>query len=264
MRRRTSGPPRSTYRSRCSRTTGSQLSIVRRGSAIASATVAHPVPVPQLHHRSPPRRRIQQRLQLRRPQRRIQREHIPIPPRPRTSANDEARHRPRQPPQRLHGEPDLAPEAHRQLSDQQRRWERASGVSDGSGQVPPARAGQDAAETDSTAIGEARTPPDRDRRRMHGRGWRARRPLPAVVGEGFVGLRHAVDVVLALPGAALLLRWRRGSRWRGARPSTSRGGCGRSRRASGRRGCGRGGPGPRPAPGRWRRRRGGSGPRGPG
>src|ERR1700761_6667555 len=29
--------------------------------------------------------------------------------------------------------------------------------------------------------------------------------LPAVVGEGLVGLRHAVDVVLALPGAALLL-----------------------------------------------------------
>ena len=67
-----------------------------------------------------------------------------------------------------------------------------------------------------------------------------RRGLPAVVGEGLVGLRHAVDVVLALPGAALLLRSSRGSRWRGARPSTSRGGCGRSRRASGRRGCGRG------------------------
>src|ERR1700754_2814366 len=29
--------------------------------------------------------------------------------------------------------------------------------------------------------------------------------LPAVVGEGLVGLRHAVDVVLPLPGAALLL-----------------------------------------------------------
>src|ERR1700744_4731100 len=31
------------------------------------------------------------------------------------------------------------------------------------------------------------------------------RELPAVVGEGLVGLRHAVDVVLPLPGAALLL-----------------------------------------------------------
>src|SRR3954452_12319095 len=30
-------------------------------------------------------------------------------------------------------------------------------------------------------------------------------PLPAVVGEGLVGLRHAVDVVLPLPGVALLL-----------------------------------------------------------
>src|SRR4051794_27759675 len=29
--------------------------------------------------------------------------------------------------------------------------------------------------------------------------------LPAVVREGFVGLGHAVDVVLPLPGAALLL-----------------------------------------------------------
>src|SRR3954452_22601368 len=29
--------------------------------------------------------------------------------------------------------------------------------------------------------------------------------LPAVMREGLVGLRHAVDVVLALPGAALLL-----------------------------------------------------------
>src|SRR3954454_18611137 len=29
--------------------------------------------------------------------------------------------------------------------------------------------------------------------------------LPAVVGESFVRLRHAVDVVLPLPGAALLL-----------------------------------------------------------
>src|SRR4051812_40968089 len=31
------------------------------------------------------------------------------------------------------------------------------------------------------------------------------RPLPAVVGEGLVGLRHAVDVVLLLEGAALLV-----------------------------------------------------------
>src|SRR5215217_6571860 len=30
--------------------------------------------------------------------------------------------------------------------------------------------------------------------------------LPAVVGEGLVGLGHAVDVVLPLPGVALLLR----------------------------------------------------------
>jgi hypothetical protein len=30
------------------------------------------------------------------------------------------------------------------------------------------------------------------------------RQLPAVVGECFVGLRHPEDVVLALPGAALL------------------------------------------------------------
>ena len=30
-------------------------------------------------------------------------------------------------------------------------------------------------------------------------------PLPAIVGEGLVGLRHAVNVVLALPGVALLL-----------------------------------------------------------
>ena len=55
--------------------------------------------------------------------------------------------------------------------------------------------------------------------------------------------------------------WRRGSRWRGGRPSTSRAGRGRTGRASGRRGCGRGGRGPRPGPGRSRRRRGGSGPR---
>src|SRR5215207_6591556 len=43
-------------------------------------------------------------------------------------------------------------------------------------------------------------------RRRDGRrsAWR-RRPLPAVVREGLVGLRHAVDVVLALVGAALLL-----------------------------------------------------------
>src|SRR5690349_10374228 len=33
----------------------------------------------------------------------------------------------------------------------------------------------------------------------------ARRGLPAVMRECFVGLRHAVDVVLPLPGAALLL-----------------------------------------------------------
>src|SRR6218665_3822408 len=33
-----------------------------------------------------------------------------------------------------------------------------------------------------------------------------RRDLPAVVGEGLVGLRHAVDVVLALVGEAGLLR----------------------------------------------------------
>src|ERR1700684_3849517 len=33
----------------------------------------------------------------------------------------------------------------------------------------------------------------------------AGRDLPAVVGEGLVGLRHAVDVVLALVGVALLL-----------------------------------------------------------
>src|SRR3954468_11499642 len=37
-----------------------------------------------------------------------------------------------------------------------------------------------------------------------GRASGAKRELPAVVGEGLVGLRHAVDVVLALPGAALL------------------------------------------------------------
>src|SRR5690349_9875526 len=33
----------------------------------------------------------------------------------------------------------------------------------------------------------------------------ARRPLPAVVREGLVGLGHAVNVVLALPGRPLLL-----------------------------------------------------------
>src|SRR3954471_8856236 len=32
-----------------------------------------------------------------------------------------------------------------------------------------------------------------------------RKRLPAVVGEGLVRLSHAVDVVLALPGVALLL-----------------------------------------------------------
>src|SRR3954468_6728121 len=39
-----------------------------------------------------------------------------------------------------------------------------------------------------------------------GRASGAKRELPAIVGEGLVGLRHAVDVVLALPGAPLLLR----------------------------------------------------------
>src|SRR4051794_16933517 len=43
--------------------------------------------------------------------------------------------------------------------------------------------------------------PGRRRRTPARAGYRAAGVLPAVVGEGLVGLRHAVDVVLALVGA---------------------------------------------------------------
>src|SRR5690606_27035710 len=50
------------------------------------------------------------------------------------------------------------------------------------------------------SVNDERRPPGRLSRSSD-----APRPLPAVVREGLVGLGHAVDVVLALVGAALLL-----------------------------------------------------------
>ena len=106
--------------------------------------------------------------------------------------------------------------------------------------------------------------PSRATRRAVRAGAVAPLALPAVVGEGLVGLRHAVDVVLALVGVALLLRRVQQLVREPLAPSTSRAAGARTRPASARPACGPGGRAPRPAPGRWRRRRGGSGPRAPG
>ena len=81
--------------------------------------------------------------------------------------------------------------------------------------------------------------------------------------EGLVGLRHPVDVVLALERAALLVQARPESRWRASSTCPSRGARARTSRASARRACGPGAAAPRPAPGSSRRRRGGRGPRAP-
>ena len=90
-------------------------------------------------------------------------------------------------------------------------------------------------------------------------GWAPR--LPAVVGEGLVGLGHLVQVFLALHGRAEPVGRVEAARWPAARPWCAPGAPGRSRRSSGWRGWWPGGAGPPPAPGRWRRRRGGCAPR---
>ena len=87
--------------------------------------------------------------------------------------------------------------------------------------------------------------------------------LPAVVREGLVGLRHPVDVVLALERAALLVERVQNLAGELVAPCPSRAGRARTSRASARRACGRGAAAPRPAPGSSRRRRGGRAPRAP-
>src|ERR671910_771724 len=88
-------------------------------------------------------------------------------------------------------------------------------------------------------------------------------PLPAIVREGLVGLRHPVDVVLLLECAALLVDRVEDLTGGVGPPPPPPAGRARTGRASERRASGHGAAAPRRAPGSSPRRRGEIGPRGP-